>query len=501
MFLQSYMQEMDTKNDSASNVDSIQEAFSGSNKHKFPSISNELEISTSEYEQMVMTTNTLNSINHNDNCLEASDGQNQNQNSHKRLLQNIVSKKLPTYRRPPSNYTVRPQFVGKYTPLKERNLPYPGGINPMHPKACLDRLLFRMNKEKSRFDFEYILNEDCYVVTYNKDGKVVSAKDKELHIASDRCAEKAFVLLIGKITNQGKQPKEKRIYSAMNLIAELIASMSLYKLLQSWYEPEEKLPERFWVGSQMRGPENILKNLGEKLKRQAMEDGNGNDNLKQCTIGKETKAKEESHNSLDYSNEKDTTIPKICDDNKRERIPVQPLNFGMEEVLTKAKPSIDVNIQPRKLINSDYRYITVQQQNKMLQNLHGKIKFKKVQSGVAPTVNYKATSVVNELSFIANGSTYRAARQRCVLAILKSCDNIDIKFSPRFRLREILKGKLDWLCSKKRYNKNREDSKLRHRATLMLNGKAYRGQGCNINVAKNNCAHKVLREVYNIDEY
>jgi len=482
MFLQSYMQEMDTKNDSVSNVDSIPEPLSGSNKQKFPSCSNELEVHTSEYEQMIMKSNSLNSINDNDNSIEASDGQNQEQNSHKRLSQNIASKKPSNYRRPP--YTERPQFVGKYTPLKERNLPYPGGINPMHPKACLDTLLYKMNKEKSRFDFEYVLNEDCYLVTYNKDGKIVSAKDKELHIASDRCAEKAFVLLIGKITNQGKQPKEKRIYGALNLIAKLITSMSIYKLLSSWYEPEEKLPLRFWTGSQMRGPENILKNLGEKLKRRAMEDRDGNVNLKEYTIGKDDSCKRIE-----------------AKDNKREKISVQPFDFGVKEPLTKAKPSTADNMEPRKLINSDFRYITVKQQNEMLQNLHGKIKFKKIQSGVAPTVNYKATSVVNELSFTANGSTYRAARQRCVLAILKTCDNIDIKFSPRFRLREILKGKLNWLCSKKRYNKNREDSKLRHHATLMLNGKAYRGQGCNINVAKNNCAHRILREVYNIDEY
>merc|ERR1712223_1363452 len=95
--------------------------------------------------------------------------------------------------------------------------------------------------------------------------------------------------------------KEMRIYGALNLIAELITGLSLYKTLSSWYELKGQIPLKFWKGSRVRGSETKMKLLGQKLKANESDDINIRANLET----KEYSATEETDTNVEASNDLD----------------------------------------------------------------------------------------------------------------------------------------------------------------------------------------------------
>merc|ERR1712038_1198422 len=224
-------------------------------------------------------------------------------------------------------------------------------------------------------------------------------------------------------------------------------------------------------------------------------------------MGEETDTNVETSNDLDIlsKNEQMSSSMNRCNteglENENEAVnksEIQNRSDGFVEKLNMKYMKRDLNI------------MSVAKQNKLLKDLHGKIRFKRQMSGSIPDINYKVTATLNETSYTANGMTFRAAKQRCVLAILKSCNGIDKKFTPIFRLREILRGKLEGVISRKRYNTKREDSKFRYMARLRSEGsleekreinRKSTGYGPNVYIAKLNSSKKMLRNTYGINEY
>lgn len=151
-----------------------------------------------------------------------------------------------------------------------------------------------------------------------------------------------------------------------------------------------------------------------------------------------------------------------------------------------------------KLNRRKERYMSVARQNNLLKKHHGKVRFKKLKCGRAPNLKYKAKAILNDTSYTADGKTFRAARQRCVLAILKSCNGIDAQFTPVFRLKEILGAKLDWRYTHRRVK--REGSKPWIQARLWLNERYYRAYGRTNIQARKQCSIKILRDAYGIDD-
>jgi len=480
--------------------------------HTLPSDNNETNIASRPSQELMSKQST-------ENHFEASNWHNQNwkndsrfydRNSFLKEYRNY-NKKIKSYKNT-ANYNsttahemqlCRPKYNGKYSSLKERNLAYPGGIIPIQPRACLEKLLFRIKKDKAIFKYEYKADEDSFLASCLVDGKVFLSCEKELHIASEKCAEGAFVWLIGRIVNRNEEPKEMRIYGALNLIAELITGLSLYKTLSSWYELKGKIPLKFWKGSRVRGSETKMKLLGQKLKVKESDNINLQTNLET----KEYSATEETDTNVETSNDKQDIL------SKNEQIS-NCMNCCNTEGLESQSEDVTVDGFVAKLnmkyMKRDLNIMSVAKQNKLLKDLHGKIKFKRQISGSIPDINYKVTATLNETSYTANGMTFRAAKQRCVLAILKSCNGIDKKFSPIFRLREILRGKLEWVISRSRYNSKREDSKFRYMARLRSEGsleekreinRRSTGYGPNVYIAKLNSSKKMLRTTYGIDEY
>merc|ERR1712223_2154374 len=103
--------------------------------------------------------------------------------------------------------------------------------------------------------------------------------------------------------------KEMRIYGALNLIAELITGLSLYKTLSSWYELKGKIPLKFWKGSRVRGSETKMKLLGQKLKAKESDNINLQANLetKEYSATEETDTNVETSNDLDILSKNEQT--------------------------------------------------------------------------------------------------------------------------------------------------------------------------------------------------